>query len=260
MLKQDLRRAVGSLGMLLALGIGLVLLLEPVFHVLFPMGGRHSAGAKDDYINLFFSSLALGGYLIFTPLISVLPAVVPFCDEINTGYYQFVVVRKGRARYLFSRWLSNAMAGGLATAGPLVLLAGIALLRCEPYTQQMMDEGSFSPLHSSIFAPFETVGGGLLVVGILVGLAFLFGAVWSTVGLGVAAWIPNRYVGLCAPFVLFFFLHLVCSFLHLETFSPVNTILPDILPSFAFLAVYQLILMAAATLVYGLGANRRLTA
>jgi|LSQX01.2.fsa_nt_gb hypothetical protein len=259
MLKKDLGRSIFSLGMLLSLIIGLALLIEPEFYTLFPSSNRQYLEQKDNYINFIFTSLALGGYLIFTPLISVLPAVIHFCDELNTGYYKFVVLRKGRTSFIVSRWLSNAIAGGIATAGPIVLMTMIALIRCKPYTQQMMDEGSFSPLHSSIFMPFELLWGGLFPVLMIIAFAFIFGAVWSTIGLAVSTLIPNRYIGLCAPFILFFFLHLLFSFLRLEKFSPVNTVMPDILPSFTFLAMYQLVLMAVATLVFWLGAKRRLT-
>ena len=34
-------------------------------------------------------------------------------------------------------------------------------------------------------------------------LGFLFGSVWALVGLLFAVWIPNRYVALIAPFVLY---------------------------------------------------------
>lgn len=258
MLKKDLSRSIFSLGMLLSLIIGAALLIEPDFRYIFMAGSREFTG-KNDYINFIFSSLALGGFLIFTPIISVLPAVIHFCDELNTGYYKFVVLRKGSTSFIVSRWLSNAIAGGVATAGPIVVMTFIALIRCKPYTQQMMDQGSFSPLHHTIMKPFELVWGGLFPLLMIIVFGFVFGAVWSTVGLALSTLIPNRYIGLCAPFIFFFFLHLLFSFLRLETFSPVNTILPDILPSFWFLAVYQLILMAVATVIFWIGAKRRLT-
>lgn len=259
MLKQDLKRSVLSVGMLLSLLIGFALLIEPEFMAVVSFAGGAYTGKISNYINFIFTSLALGGYLIFTPLISVLPSVIHFCDELNTGYYRFVILRKGRASFIFSRWLSNAIASGIATAGPLVLLTAISLICCEPYTQQMMEDGIFSPLHNTILAPFELTWGGLFPVAIIILLAFVFGAVWGTVGLALSSLIPNRYIGLCAPFIVFFFLHLLCSFLRLERFSPVNMILPDILPSFLFLGIYQLLLMAIATTVFCFGAQRRLT-
>ena len=34
-------------------------------------------------------------------------------------------------------------------------------------------------------------------------LGFLFGALWALVGFAFAVWIPNRYVSLLAPFILY---------------------------------------------------------
>ena len=34
-------------------------------------------------------------------------------------------------------------------------------------------------------------------------LGFLFGAAWALAGLAFAVWMPNRYVSLIAPFVLY---------------------------------------------------------
>ena len=34
-------------------------------------------------------------------------------------------------------------------------------------------------------------------------LGFLFGAAWALVGLAFAVWMPNKYVSLIAPFVLY---------------------------------------------------------
>ena len=69
---------------------------------------------------------------------------------------------------------------------------------------------------------------------------------------------PNRYVALCGPFVLFFLMHLVASALQKEKFSPTNTILPDILPSFGFLFLYQAVLLVLGCAAFIFFARRRL--
>ena len=74
---------------------------------------------------------------------------------------------------------------------------------------------------------------------------------------GTAA-VPNRYVALCGPFVLFFLMHLIASALQKEKFSPTNTILPDILPSFGFLFLYQAVLSVLGCAAFIFFARRRL--
>lgn len=255
MILRDLKRALFSVGMLLSVIIGLILLFEPVLHDFL---ASLKYGVSGDYINFFFSSLALGGYLIFTPLMTVLPATITFCDELNTGYVKYILVRKKQNRYILSRMTANALAGGIATALPLLLLAVLMLPVTGPYTIERLESGSFSPLHQTIFADIELVWGGYLCVLVIVLLGFVFGVVWSTLGLGISALIPNRYVALCAPFILFFALHIGCNALGLYEFTPANTILPDILPSFWFLAVYQLVLLVTGVLLSWFAVKRRL--
>lgn len=103
-------------------------------------------------------------------------------------------------------------------------------------------------------------GGGLVVM-FLLALAFLFGAVWSNVGLCVSAFSPNRYVALAAPFAVYFGLHLFCYRVgSLLMFSPVNMLMPfvDFLPNIPYLFVYQGVLLAAAIGLFHAAARRRL--
>ena len=80
MLRKDVKSQLFSTGMLISLLLGLVLLVEPQYQYFLYFARWDN---KADYINFFFSSLALGGYLIFTPIITVMPGVFRFCDEYN---------------------------------------------------------------------------------------------------------------------------------------------------------------------------------
>lgn len=107
MLRKDVKSQLFSIGMLISLLLGLVLLVEPQYQYFLYFARWDN---KADYINFFFSSLALGGYLIFTPIITVMPGVFRFCDEYNSGYLRFMLVRsKSRRKYMFSRLFSNAV-------------------------------------------------------------------------------------------------------------------------------------------------------
>ena len=73
MLRKDVKSQLFSTGMLISLLLGLVLLVEPQYQYFLYFARWDN---KADYINFFFSSLALGGYLIFTPIITVMPGVL----------------------------------------------------------------------------------------------------------------------------------------------------------------------------------------
>ena len=87
------------------------------------------------------------------------------------------------------------------------------LIFCDPYVP---NGHSKTPLDESILQPFENVAGGLGLVGVIILLAFLFGVVWGAIGTALSAAVPNRYVALCGPFVLFFLMHLIASALQKE--------------------------------------------
>lgn len=256
MLLKDIKNQIFSVGMLLSVSLGLVLLIEPQVGY-FSLYFSGSLLNKTDYMSFLFSALALGGYLIFTPIITVLPDAFRFCEEYNSGYLRLMLVRSDdRKKYIANRLISNAICSGVATCAPLTAFALIMLLVCKPFVP---DGHSSSPFYDTIFEPYESIGGGLLVVGMIILLAFLFGVVWGVIGTALSAAIPNRYVALCGPFVLFYLLHLLTGALDMPEFSPTNTILPDILPSFSFLFVYQGVLLALGTAAFVVFVKRRLS-
>jgi len=253
---KDVKRSVLSLGMLLSLVIGILLLIEPVF----PLWRYWLTGSGDqeDVLNYFFTALALGGYLIFTPLLTVLPGILSFCEEWNTGYIKYILARRRPGRYIVCRMVSNGVVSGLATTLPLAAFMFLSIPVLTSYTASDMAVGRMSPFHETIFRPLELIWGGWGCVLAVLGSAFVFGIVWGTLALGISACFPNRYVSLCAPFMLFFSLHIGVNAVGLWQYSPMNTLLPDVLPSFTFLGVYQLVLLTVGALLCVCAMRRRL--
>ena len=87
---------------------------------------------------------------------------------------------------------------------------------------------------------------------------FVFGMVWSSIGMMFAAMIPNRYVALGLPVAIFYGANVVLNALNLTKFSPVNMILLDIQDSQAFVLIYQFVLLVVSGVIYILVGNRRL--
>ena len=119
MLRKDVKSQLFSIGMLISLLLGLVLLVEPQYQYFLYFARWDN---KADYINFFFSSLALGGYLIFTPIITVMPGVFRFCDEYNSGYLRFMLVR---SKSFFKWWIKTVSSALLWCV--LYCLIGIAV-------------------------------------------------------------------------------------------------------------------------------------
>ena len=96
---------------------------------------------------------------------------------------------------------------------------------------------------------------------LLLVLAFLFGAVWSNVGLCISAFIPNRYIALAAPFALYFVTHLIFYRIgFLLVLSPVNMLMPatTFIPNISYPFIYQAVLFVVVVLIFDRSIRGRL--
>ena len=119
----------------------------------------------------------------------------------------------------------------------------------------------FTVFDETVYRELQFVWNGLFLVLFLLLLAFLFGASWSVIGLCVSAFIPNRYIALAAPFALFFGAHLILYRLGDPLlFSPANVLMPatDFIPFPAFPLLYQLVMLALASILCWKLLERRL--
>lgn len=113
----------------------------------------------------------------------------------------------------------------------------------------------------TVFSKLQFVWGGLLLVILLLLLSFLFGAIWSNIGLCISAMIPNRYIALAAPFAIYFATHLIFYRIgFLLVLSPVNMLMPaaTFIPNMAYPFVYQTVLFCIVDLACHKAMERRL--
>lgn len=259
-----LRAAIFSPAMLISVLLGLILLLK--FHIsnyiwyYIKYGAINFSDIGSTFLNEIFVTDATSGFGLFAPILAVLPATTLFCDDYNSGYIKPILSRIEKKRYIKETVFCSTIAGGLAVFVPTFLTDFLMVICFKPNTlennlgyQTFLDEG--------IFANIQFIWGGLLVVFLLLLLSFLFGAVWSNIGLCISAFIPNKYVALATPFALYFSLHLILYKTgSLLLFSPVNmlTAFSDFLPCLPYPFIYQGILLTAATCIFWWGVKRRL--
>ena len=113
----------------------------------------------------------------------------------------------------------------------------------------------------TVYAGLQYVWGGLLLALMLMALAFLFGALWSDVGLLVSVLFPNKYLALAAPFALYFSIHLLLYRTgFLLVLSPVNMLMPNtaFIPFALYPLAYELLLLGLVCIFFSVLAKRRL--
>lgn len=106
--------------------------LEMVAEVL-RSGRKLGAGWTESYI---LKVLTGDGIRLYFPLLCTVPYATGFVDEYKSGIYKFVLVRKERKKYIISKAITNAIAGGS------ILVAGtVAFILCTWIVFLPMEKG-----------------------------------------------------------------------------------------------------------------------
>lgn len=153
---------------------------------------------REDVLSLIVYPMAFSGFVPFACLFPMLPYGLRFCDEFNTGYVRMSLTRQGKERYILNKQVATAISGGVTMLGAFGIAFAVALLLGIPTKG---DPTNF--YNGSIWEPYLTAGGGKLVLLMKLGLAFLFGAVWSSVCLLISTIVTNRYIAYVGSFVLY---------------------------------------------------------
>lgn len=188
---QDIRRSFANKGFVDGVcGLGALLSYNYI---------TESMGSGDPYYAIV-NILAISGFTIFLPVFPVLGYSSRFCGEYESGYYRLILSRMKPQAYARARIISVALSGGAIVAVPYLLtclaavcletpeLTGLDFLRVEADVEMVVIGRTYGL-------------GAMVAVKVLLG--FLAGSTWALVGLAFAVWIPNRYVSLIAPFVLY---------------------------------------------------------
>lgn len=216
----------------------------------------------DIFINDIAISHSLSGYDLFAPILAVLPAATLFCEDYNSGYIKSILSRSEKSRYIRETLLCSSIAGGFAIFLPCFISGLFYLVNGKMNTLDNMSRwGISTSFDETVYAQMQYTWGGLLLALMLMVLAFLFGAVWSDVGLLVSVIFPNKYLALAAPFALYFSVHLI--FYRLGTLlvlSPVNMLMPNtsFIPFTLYPLLYEILLLGIICILFSVLVKRRL--
>ncbi|WP_160560081.1 hypothetical protein [Parablautia muri] len=154
--------------------------------------------------------LAVSGFTVFLPVFPVLGYASRFCGEYESGYYRLILARMKIQKFAWVRMTSVALSGGAIVAFPYLLICLAAVYQKAPGLADAnslgLDAFGVNVLRVETDIEMVVIGqtyGVGVMVAVKVLLGFLFGAAWALVGLAFAVWMPNKYVSLIAPFVLY---------------------------------------------------------
>lgn len=213
------------------------------------------------YLDDIQGSHARSGFDLFAPILAVLPASTLFCEDYNSGYIKSILNRVEKKQYIRETVICSSIAGGLSIFLPSLISNIFYIVNGKPNTPENAGINYSTVFDETVYSELQFVWEGMLMVILLLLLAFLFGAVWSNVGLCISTFIPNRYIALSAPFALYFIIHLVFYRIgFLLVFSPVNMLMPAtiFIPSMGYPFIYQIVLLALIVLIFNKSIEGRL--
>lgn len=195
------------------------------------------------------NTIAVLGVLF--PLLAVIPAGTGYRSDRQEGYYGLVCRKMPTWRYCRIKMI-NGILGGALVLGIPNLLYYIVCIAVHP---------GFSALNSHVpinFMPGLYESAPLLYGGILVLNSAVCGSVFSLLGLGISAWVPNKYVAAFIPFAYCIFSGIV-----LDQFSRrLNAVMLFDLNTHSWsdniwaVVVYDIVLLAAGAVLFLTGVYR----
>ena len=213
------------------------------------------------FLNDIYNSHARSGFDLFAPILAVLPSSTLFCDDYTSGYIKPILGRVDKKRYMRETVICSSIAGGLAVFLPSFVTSIFYMSIGVPNSPELLLQGQTTFLDESIFSDIQFIWGGGLVIILLLVLAFLFGSLWSNVGLYVSSVFPNRYITLASPFILYFALHLIFYRLDFLLFlSPVTMLMPVVtfIRNLAYPFIYQIVLTLLVVTLFKRNVERRI--
>lgn len=236
MLRAELYRAFWNRSFLLALVLGILLLGYGLFEY---SEGPDIPGANPFLCNAYDAVIwaQRGPVALLVPLLAVLPFADSYVLDRTCGYLRHVLVRSSHRRYLFAKFVVNLLAGGLAIALSLILLFACTNL-IYPRGLLPIDQARIGGAYPhGPLGPLYRIAPDLYIL-FLVGVGFIFGATYATLGLAISTIVSNRYIVLATPFLLYHVANFVLAVLRLEEWTPPATFIPGAVKTASWLTMF----------------------
>ncbi len=241
---QDLKRSFLNRGFFAGLFAVTAVLVSASFHA--PLDRSRSS---------YFIMMEIFAASGFTPFAAIFPGLAyasVFCEEYSSGYLKMIYSRMLPKKFGLIRIVTVALSGGMMLAVPFILVLGIAYRFGVPGIPSGSDEGLMAG--TALIFYIENYGEWYIFFWKVL-LGFLFGCVWALAGLAFAVWIPNKYVALIAPFVLYEAMWLALG--NIPVLNPIYLMRGDDLNDYPLSGFMECIYILFASVMVMWGLKRR---
>ena len=180
-----------------------------------------------------------------------------FLNDYRSDYYRSSVIRSGKRNYTLSKFLACIIAGGLTLFLGAMFFILILSFRYPFVLPETVDQ--YSHAVEFDFRGILLRDGHYFGLYALLGfMAFLFGALWSAVGICVSAFITDRYVASFSPYVIWYtFRGLLPGKFRTEIVFHGHYNFGGVGGSILFAVVYFGLIIAAMGVIFCIKAGRR---
>ena len=175
---------------------------------------------------------SVNSYLnLFIPIVASFPFITAYGSERNSGNIRFTIVRVGKLRYCFSKFLSCIAAGGTAVVLGYFFYGIFTafLFPSENLIPLLANQQRNTLLNMVTKITFNAIG------------MFLYGAVSALPAFLLAAFIHNKYIITCIPFMILYVLQSAISQISTNAINTDNMELLNKAQAFSFQSVQQLL-------------------
>lgn len=230
MMREELRRAFWNYGFLIAVGFGVLAFAQGLSDYLSPKLTEEVVLQLPPFWNNSYEAFIwaqLGVFGLIAPLMAALPFSDSYLIDKTSGFLRSLLSRMSYKKYLLTKYFSTALSGGFALALPMVvffIFTNVAFqrgLNTNIYEQRVIT----TPEALGPFGVLYQHNPDLYIL-LLIGLGFVFGAVYAIMGLALSVFVNNRYVVLATPFVLYMLAHFLLSVIGMPLWSPLSALVP----------------------------------
>lgn len=265
MIKIELKRAISSKVLLVALIIGCAITVSHIFQWVLPQTQYLSLAfyktmhPPDSVFNTWVggNGYSLQAYVFFLilPILAAIPYADTFFTDKESGFIKNVFVRVDKKYYYIAKYITVFIFGGLVILIPLVinliLTATLMPSLIPQVTSLTYTVGGISMWNSIFYTnPY-------LYVFMYLALDFIFGGIFATIALSISFFVNSRFIVLVTPFIIVFSFSTLLKLLQLSVFDPfifLNPVQPHLNITFSsvlIIMIISLLLSAGVFLIKG---------
>jgi hypothetical protein len=194
-LHEELKRALTSRGMKIALLLGAVLLVIGLNYA-------RSYPPEKSFVDVWYIAYNQSFYYLMLPLIACIPFADTLASDRKQGYFERLAVRAHYKSILGAKFFANAIAGALASVLPLLLLYSIlTLTNHNPLNHPALNSIEGRPYEmAELVQLYKTLPDVFILI--VSGTVFISGALFASLGMASTLLINHRFVAFSVPFLL----------------------------------------------------------